>query len=363
MALPARQPEGCVLRNRPLNSCSVHPPRSLTWVARSPSCSFARSSTRSGSGRRSRRRTSRSPCSAVSSRCYAAYDFFHFDARVPGPWPARARHGFVTRPTGAHSHRPDKVATVARSGLPPVQPVERSACTPLGPHHRRHQDGGQRLEPGGPHPRAGGEALAEAIATDQEEDARYGAARGNEFPLSWPTRGHVGPGSPRPRHTWTNKTPCAKPSTNNAWPPRPSATRRVRPGAEDGRSSPGTQSLSPRSTSRAPTAIVADAGYWSPESAAAAGGPELFIATRTKRVRAQAPLPSTGRFRASATPLQLMERRLAARRGRAVYAKRGMTVEPAFGQIKEVRRARRFQRRGLGAVGCEQKLLATPTTS
>ena len=61
-----------------------------------------------------------------------------------------------------------------------------------------------------------GAALAEAIATDEEEDARYGAARGDELPPSWPARGHVRPGSPRPRHSWTNKTPSAKPSTNNA---------------------------------------------------------------------------------------------------------------------------------------------------
>jgi hypothetical protein len=105
-------------------------------------------------------------------------------------------------------------------------------------------------------------------------------------------------------------------------------------------------------------AVVADAGYWSPESAAAAG-PELFIATRTKRAPARAPLPRTGRVRASATPLQLMERKLQTRRGRAIYAKRGMTIEPVFGQVKEARQARRSQRRGLGAVCCEWKLLAT----
>ena len=106
-------------------------------------------------------------------------------------------------------------------------------------------------------------------------------------------------------------------------------------------------------------AVVADAGYWSPQSAAAAAGPELFIATRPNRAPARAPLPRTGRIRASATPLQLMERKLQTRRGRAIYANRGMTIEPVFGQIKEARRARRFQRRGLPAVRCEWKLLAT----
>jgi len=106
-------------------------------------------------------------------------------------------------------------------------------------------------------------------------------------------------------------------------------------------------------------AVVADAGYWSPESAGVTDGPQLFVASRPKPVRTQAPLPPTGRIRASATPLQLMERRLGARWGRAIYAKRGMTVEPVFGQIKQAHRARRFQRRGLSAVACERTLLAT----
>jgi hypothetical protein len=53
-----------------------------------------------------------------------------------------------------------------------------------------------------------------------------------------------------------------------------------------------------------------------------------------------------------------MERKLRTKRGRAIYARRAITVEPVFGQIKEVRGARRFHRRGLGAVDCEWKLLA-----
>jgi hypothetical protein len=106
-------------------------------------------------------------------------------------------------------------------------------------------------------------------------------------------------------------------------------------------------------------AVVADAGYWSQPSAAVDTGPELFIATRKRRPRAHPPLPSTGRIRASATPLQRMERKLDTKRGKTIYAKRSITVEPVFGQIKETRRARRFHRRGLPAVDSEWKLLAT----
>lgn len=47
------------------------------------------------------------------------------------------------------------------------------------------------------------------------------------------------------------------------------------------------------------------------------------------------------------------------REGAALYAKRGKTIEPIFGQIKEPRGFRRFSRRGLKAVDAEWKLMAT----
>jgi hypothetical protein len=43
--------------------------------------------------------------------------------------------------------------------------------------------------------------------------------------------------------------------------------------------------------------------------------------------------------------------------GKTGYAKRKEIVEPVFGQIKDVRSARRFQRRGLRACSAEWKLL------
>ena len=118
------------------------------------------------------------------------------------------------------------------------------------------------------------------------------------------------------------------------------------------------QSLSTVGLDEAIGAAVADAGYWSQGSAALDGGAELFIATKTDRKPARSPLARTGRIPASATPLQLMKRKLGTKRGRAIYARRAITVEPVFGQIKELRGARRFQRRGLSAVDCEWKLLA-----
>ncbi len=52
-----------------------------------------------------------------------------------------------------------------------------------------------------------------------------------------------------------------------------------------------------------------------------------------------------------------MERKLRTRRGQTIYAKRSQTVEPVFGQIKAVRGADRFVRRGLAACDSEWKLL------
>ena len=43
--------------------------------------------------------------------------------------------------------------------------------------------------------------------------------------------------------------------------------------------------------------------------------------------------------------------------GRAVYARRKVIVEPAFGQIKEARGFRRFSLRGLRAVAGEWSLV------
>jgi hypothetical protein len=50
-------------------------------------------------------------------------------------------------------------------------------------------------------------------------------------------------------------------------------------------------------------------------------------------------------------------RQLTSEDGKARYAKRKQTVEPVFGQVKDLRGARRFLRRGLRACTAEWKLL------
>lgn len=53
-----------------------------------------------------------------------------------------------------------------------------------------------------------------------------------------------------------------------------------------------------------------------------------------------------------------MSRFLQTQRGKQVYRLRQQSVEPVFGQIKEVRGFRRFSLRGLAAVTCEWDLVA-----
>jgi hypothetical protein len=52
-----------------------------------------------------------------------------------------------------------------------------------------------------------------------------------------------------------------------------------------------------------------------------------------------------------------MQAKLASEDGKARYALRKQTVEPVFGQIKDIRSARRLLRRGLRACDAEWKLL------
>jgi transposase len=55
----------------------------------------------------------------------------------------------------------------------------------------------------------------------------------------------------------------------------------------------------------------------------------------------------------------LMERRIRTDSGQALYKKRGKTVEPVIGQIKEIYNARRCGRRGIEAVRSEWRLTCT----
>jgi transposase len=98
-------------------------------------------------------------------------------------------------------------------------------------------------------------------------------------------------------------------------------------------------------------AAVADAGYWSAANLAAETEEcELFIATRKdhkqRAALRDAPAPR-GRKPKRMTGRERMERKLRTKRGRAIYRRRGASVEPVFGQMKDRQGADRFSMRGL----------------
>jgi hypothetical protein len=49
------------------------------------------------------------------------------------------------------------------------------------------------------------------------------------------------------------------------------------------------------------------------------------------------------------TPRQRMQRKLLTKRGRDLYRRRGQTIEPVFGQLKEIQGAGRLMVRGFTA--------------
>jgi transposase len=107
-----------------------------------------------------------------------------------------------------------------------------------------------------------------------------------------------------------------------------------------------------------PEAALADSGYWSIENVTAIpDAPELLIPPA--RHGRQGKPRKDGKPSASRSDglRAEMTAKLRSEDGKARYAKRRETVEPAFGQIKEQQGARRFLRRGMRACDAEWKLL------
>lgn len=98
-------------------------------------------------------------------------------------------------------------------------------------------------------------------------------------------------------------------------------------------------------------AVVADAGYWSEaNSATETEDCELIIATQKdhkQRAALRSAPPPRGRKPNNLTAREQMDRKLRTRRGRDLYRRRGASVEPVFGQMKDRQGARRFSMRGL----------------
>ena len=101
--------------------------------------------------------------------------------------------------------------------------------------------------------------------------------------------------------------------------------------------------------------ILADGGYWSsPQISEIRGqGIEVVIPTRNRRRTAPRKLSAK-----QGPEADRMEAILATPEGRALYRRRQQIVEPVFANTKFIRRADRFQRRGLVACRAEWRLIA-----
>jgi Transposase DDE domain len=107
-----------------------------------------------------------------------------------------------------------------------------------------------------------------------------------------------------------------------------------------------------------PGTLLADCGYWTIANLTQIpDAPELLIPP-ARHGRQGKPRKDGKPSESRSDGLRAaMTAKLQSADGDACYGKRKQTVEPVFGQIKDVRGARRFQRRGLGACTAEWKLL------
>jgi hypothetical protein len=95
---------------------------------------------------------------------------------------------------------------------------------------------------------------------------------------------------------------------------------------------------------------LADSGYYSEANLAVPGAGEPRAPRRLRNERDQRRGGSSGRGVSAGRRGRVMQGKLATERWRGFYAKRAHTIEPVFGHIKEVRKVRRFARRGLTGV-------------
>jgi transposase len=107
-----------------------------------------------------------------------------------------------------------------------------------------------------------------------------------------------------------------------------------------------------------PSQATADAGYWSESNGQFCQDAKIDAYISTRRLRHadpenEATLSASIPPHANTEAGRAMEAKVCGPDGRLVYAKRKWTVEPVFGQTKEIRGFRRFSLRGLGKARAE----------
>lgn len=112
----------------------------------------------------------------------------------------------------------------------------------------------------------------------------------------------------------------------------------------------------------APAVVVADAGYWNvPQiERVLANGSDVLVSpvSVTRGLAARPPRERKPRGKRMEGRCLAMHKRLSTPAGRALYGRRKQLAEPVFAHTKNIRRADRFQRRGLAACRSEWRLIA-----
>jgi transposase len=108
-----------------------------------------------------------------------------------------------------------------------------------------------------------------------------------------------------------------------------------------------------------PERLSADAGFFSEENVAYVEHKHVDGYIATQKIKHSQPVATAprGRIPQNATIAERMARKLRTVRGRATYSRRKQIVEPVFGQMKEGRGLRRFLMRGLDKVSGEWDLM------
>jgi len=114
-------------------------------------------------------------------------------------------------------------------------------------------------------------------------------------------------------------------------------------------------------TGKLPGEMSADAGYFSSDVVTALSAEGIDVYMPPERVQHSYKMPAAprGRIPQGLSIVDRMRRKLRTKRGRKRYGLRKETVEPVFGQIKQVRGFRQFLLRGKGKVRGEWRFICT----
>lgn len=100
---------------------------------------------------------------------------------------------------------------------------------------------------------------------------------------------------------------------------------------------------------------MADGGYWNAPQISAIRAKGIEVITPTRNRRRTTPRKLSAKQGPEADRIEEV---LTTPAGQALYRRRQQIVEPVFANTKFIRRADRFQRRGLSACRAEWRLLA-----